>query len=220
MKKILLTLCSLLILVVIALILFKPPTEPEQTTGLYAAPTVLPITSPQPLPAAPASASLSELVEAAFPEDDPAWAWDKVDMEALQLQLPDNLYWDMAIPTDDELVLEQRQEIRKYWDKQYGKVVASSASELEINNYYDYQQRLSSDYVAFADALLKGYGSQLPARDVQLMTLVKSMHGTRLNEYPPEREQALQRSVQREQERLKWLADKDAYEAQLRQGIN
>jgi hypothetical protein len=175
-------------------------------------------------PAAPASAdthapSLSELVEGAFPATDPAWAWDKVDMAALEQQLPDNLYWEMAIPSDDELVQELRRETRAYWERQRAMVAANTATELEINDYYDYQQRLSSDYIAFAETLLNNYKSELPARDVQLMGLAKAMHSTRLKEYPAARQKALQRSALQQQERQKWLADKDAYEAKLRQSI-
>lgn len=195
-------------------------TEVSNSAVLSSAANMLPMPTVTAMKTDMETASLSELVETAFTKNDPAWAWDKVDMKVLKQQLPDNLYWDMSIPTDDELVLEQRDETRKNWRKQHGKIVAATASEQEVNDYYDYQQRLSSDYVEFANTMLEAHQSHLPERDVRLVQLVSSMHSTRLNEYPLAREQALLRHADRARDRLEWLADKSAYEARLRKQLN
>jgi hypothetical protein len=60
---------------------------------------------------------------------------------------PDNLYWEQGVPTKDPEVLEKReQEKNPHATKSTAGVLAGDANEDEVNAYYDYRQRLSSDY--------------------------------------------------------------------------
>ena len=147
-----------------------------------------------------------------FPANDPAWAWAGVDMQALRRELPDNLYWELAAPTDDQLVLEQRQDNKDFWHKEYGKVLSNTATEQEVRAYYAYRQQVASDYIAFSSHLLQRYGQQLPDRDRRLLELVKRMHSHRLKELPTKLQAALQRREAHAQARAAWLADQAAFE--------
>lgn len=73
--------------------------------------------------------SESSIFEELFPEGDRAWAWAKVDLEAIEKELPDNLYWSYASPTEDATVLAFRKEQREHWDTLHRKILSNTATE-------------------------------------------------------------------------------------------
>lgn len=163
------------------------------------------------------AASLNDLINQSFPASDPGWAWDKVDMTALEEKYPDNLYWEMAVPTSDELILEQRKETREHWEKEYGKVLSGTASPLEVNAYYNYQHKLMTDYLTITQELLSNYSDTLPEQDLRLLNLAKNMQQSKLNDLPGHRKNSLAKSERQAEERQKWLADKEGYEKKMRE---
>jgi hypothetical protein len=164
---------------------------------------------------APADPAAGDLV--AEPDSDElAAAWATVDMDELRAAMPDNLYWQLGMPTRDEQVQETRAAERERWNVEYGKVLSGTASEEEIRAYYDQRARLSGDYVEFTSYLLDHYRDQLPERDVGLLELARRLHLARLEEIPRQVEVALQRKQQQDEARAKWLADEAAFSGEAR----
>lgn len=140
--------------------------------------------------------------------------WSNVDMDAVRAALPDNLYWQMATPTTDEAVIEERARERARWNVEYGKVLSGTGSEDEIRAYFDYKSRLSADYIELATHLLDKYGSELPDRDVSLLQLARRLHLARLEEVPRKLEEAFERKRTQDAARAAWLADEAAFNAE------
>lgn len=173
-----------------------------------------PAAPPGPPGAAPGPSEASEPWEAPEPSaprgfgpDAPARAWAGVDMEAVRAALPGNLYWKLAMPTDDAAILREREEIRAHWNARYGKVLSNTASEAEVREYFAHRRRLSADYVEFATYLLDHYGDTIPERDVGLLELAREMHLARLEEIPRKLSEALARREAHEAARQQWLEE-------------
>jgi hypothetical protein len=130
--------------------------------------------------------------------------WAHVDLEKVRSALPDNVYWESGIPTDDARVLEQREAERAHWNDEFGKVQSGTATEQEIEAYFDRRHRVSSDYVEFSKYLLEHYGSELPEQDVALLQLAQRMHLARLVELPRKLEEAHERRRQQDAAREAW----------------
>lgn len=163
----------------------------------------------------PANAS-SERASSTDGEDgglERALRWSSVDLDALQREMPDNLYWKMGAPTSDPAVIEARARERARWNEQWGKVLSGNVSEDEIRAYYDHRQRLSTDYLAFASRLLDDYRDVLPERDVGLLELSVRMHHKRLQDLPRELAQALERKQRQDELREAWLRDEARFAA-------
>lgn len=143
-------------------------------------------------------------------------AFAQIDLEALKAEMPDNLYWEMGAPTQDEAVKAMRKEKRDHWRQQANKISANQASEEEIRDYYEHQNTLSEDYVAFTAEVIKRNGHELPDTDYQMLTLAAKMHLNRLQEIPAQLARSLDQRQQFQDRKAEWLADKDAYEAKLR----
>lgn len=143
---------------------------------------------------------------------DPAVAWSKVDLDAVRAQMPDNLYWKLSMPTKDAALLREREEVRGYWKQQYGKVLSNTATEEEVRAYYAHRQRLSADSVEFAAHLLDHYRDVLPERDLGLLELARELHLARLEEYPRNLSDALERREAHEAARRAWLEDQARFE--------
>lgn len=143
---------------------------------------------------------------------DPGSAWAAVDMEAVRAAMPDNLYWKMAMPTDDPDVLREREEERARWNVEYGKVLSNTATEDEIRDYYAFRHRLSSEYIEFATYLLDHYRNVIPERDVGMLELAVELHLARLEEIPRRQAEALERMRAHDAAREAWLADQARFE--------
>src|SRR5262245_23733033 len=68
-----------------------------------------------------------------------------IDLHALREKIPGNLYWRLGEPTQDPKVLEQRAVEQRGWDELRGKVVSNTATDEEIDRYYEYKRKLSED---------------------------------------------------------------------------
>jgi len=150
-----------------------------------------------------------------FDADDSAYAWAKVDLVALQNEMPDNIFWELAAPTQDESVLAERKEAKAYWQTQSARILSNQANEQEIRDFYARKQRVSSDLVSFSTALLNRHAKDLTERDYGLQNLARTLHLARLEEIPQQLAKALDNRKQFEARRATWLSDKASYEAQL-----
>jgi hypothetical protein len=139
--------------------------------------------------------------------DATAQAWSVVDLEEVRRKMPDNLYFELAVPTKDEAVLEARAAERARWNVEYGKVLSGTGTEEEIRAYYDQRARLSGDYVEFTTYLLDNYREVLPERDIALLELARRLHLARLEEIPRQAEEAQERKRKQDEARAAWLAD-------------
>jgi hypothetical protein len=157
----------------------------------------------------------SNAFQQAFSDSDPAYAWSKVDLEALQSDMPDNLYWLLAAPTSDSVVQEQRKEIKEFWQQQYAKVLSNQATEEEIRAYYEHRNQVSTDYIKFSTSLLNRHSKDLPERDYHFQVLARNIHLVQLEELPKKLQKALENRADFQKRRNEWLADKTAYESQL-----
>ena len=172
--------------------------------------------APAAAPSAPAPSAVREVAPPEEPEavqelDPLRGTWEHVDMEAMRRALPDNLYWTMAVPTDDPRIQAERDAERAHWNDEYGKVLSGTGSLAEIDAYYDHRYRVSSDYVEFTRHLLTHYGSELPERDVALLELAERLHLARLAELPRRLEEARVRKQQQDAAREAWRADEEAF---------
>ena len=128
----------------------------------------------------------------------------RLDFDALRDRAPENLYWLMAAPTDDPELLERRRIAKEQRNEQYGKVLASTASIEEIEDYYAYRRSLSEDYVEIAQLILDRHGEELSERDAGLFELTIAMHSARLAQMPTEYREAVRRKSEYDQVKRAW----------------
>jgi hypothetical protein len=138
--------------------------------------------------------------------------WTQVDLEEVRRALPDNLYWQTSVPTEDLRELDRRAEERARWNEAYGKVLSNTATEQEIEAYYAHRQRVSEDAIEFANHLLNRYEDVLPPRDVGLLELAIELHLARLEEIPRQITDAQRRREVHEAARQAWLEEQAAFE--------
>jgi hypothetical protein len=181
----------------------EAPARPAATAGLAPGePPARPQALAPPLtagdaPSDPHSASPSSDEPRAHP----------VDLAKLRERLPDNLYWELGVPTKDPSVLQKRTEEERRWNELYGKVQSNTATEQEIRQYYEHRRAVSEDFIEFASLVLQEYGPQLPEQERGLYELSIRMHRTRLEEIPRQTEEALARKRDQEQRRENWRGD-------------
>ena len=142
---------------------------------------------------------------------DIALRWDQVDLDAIREAMPDNLYWELGMPTSDPDVQAERANERRRWNEAFGRVLSGTASEAEIDAYYAQRYRLSTDYLEFASHLLENYADVLPERDVGLLGLVVEMHHARLQQMPRRVAEAHERKKRQDRLREAWLEDEAAF---------
>lgn len=171
--------------------------------------TVAPRPPARPPEDAPADDSLFASL---FPSDDPAWAWSRVDLDALREEMPENTFWELAAPTDDPAVLEARRAHKERMNRALGKVMSNTGTEAEVRAYYAERERISRDYVAFTTRLLDTYGDVLPERDRGLVSLARDLHRARLEEMPRHLSEALSRRSDHAAAREAWLAEEALFE--------
>ncbi len=227
-----LLLIMLPILALSAFWLARSPTPMEsssETAQSEQVPSLTPIEQVEPDAQAQAADPLSaaqnqfgdNLPQSPIPEgyehDANAIAWSKVDMDSLKADMPNNLYWVLAAPTKDEVVLAERKEIKAYWDAQYAKINSNQASEDEIRAYFKHREQVATDYVEFATSLLNRYGNVLPEEAYSFQVFARNLNVVVLQELPKKLNNALESRKRFIEERESWLADKAAYEAKLAQ---
>jgi len=135
-----------------------------------------------------------------------------VDLEDVRRALPDNLYWETNVPTDDEAELARRAEVRSEWNAEYGKILSNTATEQEIEDYYAYRQRVSEDAIEFANYLLNHYEEVLPPKDVGMLELAIELHMARLEEFPRKIAEAHERRVAAAAAREECLREQAAFD--------
>jgi len=163
---------------------------------------------------ASASQSDSDVVEL-DPDWERAFRWALIDLDDVREQLPDNLYWKMSQPTEDEELIDWRAQERARWNEDFGKVLSGNATPEEVNGYFDMRERISEDAVLFSDHLIQEYREVLPERDLGMLHLARRLHMARLQEFPRKRVEALERSLRQDELRAQWLADEEAFESAL-----
>ncbi len=142
---------------------------------------------------------------------DTAEAWARVDFDEMRQAMPDSLYWKMAFPTKDPALLEERERIRAEWNAQYGKVLSNTATDEEIDAYYDAQQRLSNDYLEFLVYLAEHYGDVVPRGEMGVLKLAGEMHLARLEEIPRKMAEAKERRAAHDAARRAWLEEQKQF---------
>lgn len=163
--------------------------------------------------AAAASPPEIALPKGSAARSDPEWMGPRidppspsVDLAALQRALPDNSYWAMGAPTDDERVLEARAEARREKNRRWGRIQAGEASGEEIHDFFEAQRRLHQDYLDLCARILTDSGDQLPERDRGLYELGARMHRDRLAELPRLEAEAVERKRVQDERRRAWEA--------------
>ncbi len=177
------------------------------------APRVSNLEAPPPARPPEGASADDSLFSSLFPTDDPAWAWSRVDLDALREAMPDNTFWRLAAPTDDPAVLEARRAHKERLNRDLGKVMSNTGTEAEVRGYYEERERISSDYVSFMTHLLEAYGDVLPERDRGFVALARDMHRARLEEIPRHLREALDRRNAHAAAREAWLAEEALFEA-------
>ncbi|WP_373371834.1 hypothetical protein [Archangium lansingense] len=196
------------VLVVVVLLRGSPSTDdasgqkPQAATPQRSTPAPAPEPRTASAPPALAAEPLPEPIAEAAPSEAPTK--HPVDLEKLRELLPNNLYWEMGVPTKDPEVLRKREEEGRRWNELYGKVQSNTATEQEIHQYYEHRRKVSEDSIAFATMVLEQYGTQLPEQEQGLYALSIRMHRTRLEEMPRQLEDALARKNTQDQRREQW----------------
>ncbi len=139
--------------------------------------------------------------------DESAWAWHQIDLDSARSALPDNLFWTLAMPTDDPELLEARRQTRERWDRQFGQIQANTASEEDIQDYFAEREAISQDYVEIAGYLLEHYSEVLPERDIGMLGLARELHLERLAGYDRQQVEAQARRQAHAEVREQWLRD-------------
>jgi hypothetical protein len=137
--------------------------------------------------------------------------WGEIDLREAQAAMPDNLYWEFGAPTDDPEILEMREREKKRRNEEYGRVLSGDADEAGVNAYYDYRERLSADYLEFAQWMRKRYGDSLSEQFGGLLDLAIKLNAERLIEIGRDRERALERSRERARVREDWRRQQEEF---------
>jgi len=137
--------------------------------------------------------------------------WGEIDLREAQAVMPDNLYWKEGAPTKDPAVLEAREQEKKKRNEEYGRVLAGDANAEEVDAYYDYRERLSSDYLEFSEWMKNRYGEKISDEFLGMLELSIKLHKARLAQIPQDREDALARSREREKIREDWRRDQEEF---------
>ncbi|SRR6266545_416082 len=191
-KTIGLALIAMTALVALLALVWQAAPETER----HAAPAVAPRQSSPDAPSTPSPPESASKASAPEPGDPAAVRSPSaypVNLEELRRRLPDNLYWTLGAPTDDEGVLRQRAERARQTNELYGKVLSTTATEAEIARYYAERRRVSEDYIQFAELVLAHHRDQLPADQIGLYELSIKLHRARLADIPRDMNDALAR---------------------------
>ena len=183
----------------------QPPAPVEPPAAVQSPAPRLPLATAEP----PAARNRSEVREE-VPFID-GLVWGDIDLREAQAVMPDNLYWQKGAPTKDPAVLEAREQEKKRRNEEYGRVLAGDANEAEVNAYYDYRERLSTDYLEFAEWMRNRYGDKISDEFRGMLDLSIKLHKARLAQIPQDREDALARSREHEKIRQDWQREQEEF---------
>lgn len=137
--------------------------------------------------------------------------YGEIDLREARELMPDNIYWEQGSPTKDPEELARRDEERRRRNEEYGRVLSGDASEEEVQAYYDYKTRVSTDYLEFSEFMARRYRESDNEQFVGLLELAMKMHAAKLQQLPAEREEALARSRERAKAREDWQRQKEEF---------
>jgi len=137
--------------------------------------------------------------------------WGEIDLREAQAVMPDNLYWQEGAPTKDPAVLEAREQEKKRRNEEFGRVLSGDANEGEVDAYYDYRERLSTDYLEFAEWMHNRYADKISDEFRGMLELSIKLHKARLAQIPQDRDDALARSREREKIREDWRREQEEF---------
>jgi len=137
--------------------------------------------------------------------------WGDIDLREVKAVMPDNLYWKLGAPTKDPDELAAREEESKRRNEQYGRVLSGDADESEVDAYYDYRERLSSDYLEIADYMRRRFDGSLSEEFAGMLELAVKLHSARLARLPAEREASLEHSRERAKVREDWKRQQEEF---------
>ncbi|HYC57730.1 MAG TPA: hypothetical protein VEL28_22585 [Candidatus Binatia bacterium] len=163
---------------------------------------------PGPRLSAPSSAGRSAQQQATASQDPvpyiEGWLYGDLDLREVQLVMPDNLYWQIGSPTKDPEIIEAREKEKARRNEEYGRVISGDASPEEVDAYFDYRERLSSDFLEFAEYLKRRFGDKLSDQFNGLLDLSIKLHTSKLASLPSERASSLEHSRERARIREEW----------------
>jgi hypothetical protein len=139
-----------------------------------------------------------------------------LDLGEVRAALPDNLYWELGVPTKDPEILDKREQEKARRNEEYGRVLAGDANEGEVNAYYDYRQKLSTDYLELADYIKGHFGEKLDQKFNGLLDVAIRLNKARLAQIPADREDALARSREHAKIREQWQREQAEFNAARR----
>lgn len=134
-----------------------------------------------------------------------------IDLREAKALMPDNIYWQQGAPTKDPDELARREEERKKRNEEYGRVLAGDANEDEVRAYYDYNKRVSEDYLQFSEFMARRYKDSDHKEMVGLLDMAMKMHAERLKQLPAELDEALQRAREHAKAREDWARQKQEF---------
>jgi hypothetical protein len=190
-------------------------TRPQPTPPVANAPPATPparAVEPPPPRSAPPEAAEADADTDPLGDLARAEAWAAVDLDAVRDAMPNNLYWELSVPTTDAALLREREDRRAHWNQEYGKVLSNTATVEEVDAYYAHRHRLSADYVQFTSYLLDHYDSVLPERDIGMLEMARELHLARLEELPRRHAEALERREAHAAAREEWLRDQALFD--------
>jgi len=139
------------------------------------------------------------------------WVWGDIDLRGVQAAMPDNLYWKLGAPTKDPAVLEAREQEKKQRNEEYGRVLSGDATEEEVNAYYAYRERLSTDFLEIADYMRRQFDSSASDELKGMLELAVKLHTARLAQLPADREAALEHSRAQAKAREEWRKQQEEF---------
>ncbi len=174
-----------------------------------------------PLPSAPPVADVTAPKASVVPERDTApraprasaeepvpyienLVWGDIDLREAQAVMPDNIYWQLGAPTSDPEVLAARKEEKKRRNEEYGLVLSGDANAEQVGAYYDYREHISTDFLEFAEWMKNRYAGKVHEELEGMLDLSIKLHKARLAQIPKDRQDAIQRSGEREKIREDW----------------
>jgi hypothetical protein len=133
----------------------------------------------------------------------------------IEQALPNNRYWLMASPTEDESLVEDRAFEKRVREKRYGEIMAGYASQHDIDEHFADVRATSIDFIEFSEYVLANYSTLLGPQNLQMHRLSVELHQSRLADLADQKAAAYAAMEEANVNTLSWQTDPAAYEAKL-----
>jgi hypothetical protein len=133
----------------------------------------------------------------------------------IEQALPNNRYWLMASPTEDESLIEARAFEKRVREKRYGEIMAGYASQHDIDEHFADVRATSIDFIEFSEYVLENYANALGPQNLQMHRLSVELHQSRLADLEDQKSAAYAAMDEAKLNTLAWQTDPAAYEAKL-----